>query len=161
MQRVRHYEHAVTVNVPLQIALARQALDWVVMGGVDGIIRVYDRATGGLVHQLEHQFGGRVQVVEVSGHWTGKRLVTYTTSDAEYTRDRVDCRRLIHSWQKVQNPALARKGLTENSTGLFLAIYVIIIRANGHFTADISARLREIFKVGSLDAPRWGRCHFY
>jgi hypothetical protein len=68
MQHIRHYEHIATVNVPLQVALSRQALDWVVMGGVDGIIRVYDRATGELVHQLEHQVGGRVQVVEVSGH---------------------------------------------------------------------------------------------
>ena len=58
------------------------SLDWVVLGGVDGIICVYDRATGELVHQLEHQVGGHVQVVEVSGHWTGKQLVAHKASDA-------------------------------------------------------------------------------
>ena len=82
MQCIRHYKHAVTINIPLQVTLARQALDWVVLGGVDGIIHVYDRATGELVHQLEDQVGGRVQVVEVSGHWTGKRLVAHKASDA-------------------------------------------------------------------------------
>jgi hypothetical protein len=66
MQRIRHYEYAVTINTPLQVALARHALDWVVMGGVDGMVRVYDRATGELVHQLEHQVNGRVQIVDVS-----------------------------------------------------------------------------------------------
>ena len=66
MQRLRHYESPVTINVPLQIALARQGLDRVVMGGVDGTVRVYDRSTGALVHRLEHSVKGRVQVVSVS-----------------------------------------------------------------------------------------------
>ena len=42
MQRLRHYEVPVTINVPLQVALARQNLDRVVVGGVDGAVRVYD-----------------------------------------------------------------------------------------------------------------------
>ena len=66
MQRLRHYEASVTINVPLQLALARQNLDRVVLGGVDGTVRVYDRATGGLVHRLGHKAKGRVQVVDVS-----------------------------------------------------------------------------------------------
>jgi WD40 repeat protein len=66
MQRLRHYEAPVTINVPLQIALARQNLDRVVVGGVDGAVRVYDRSTGELVLRLEHKVKGRVQVVDVS-----------------------------------------------------------------------------------------------
>lgn len=66
MQRLRHYEASLTINVPLQVALARQNLDRVVVGGVDGTVRVYDRATGGLVHRLGHKAKGRVQVVDVS-----------------------------------------------------------------------------------------------
>ena len=66
MQRLRHYEVPVTINVPLQVALARQNLDRVVVGGVYGTVRVYDRATGELVHRLEHKVKGRVQVVDVS-----------------------------------------------------------------------------------------------
>lgn len=56
----------VTVNVPFQVALARQALDRVVLGDASGILRVYDRETGELVQCLEHQVKGRVQVVDVS-----------------------------------------------------------------------------------------------
>jgi hypothetical protein len=66
MQRLRHYESVVTVNVPFQIALARHALDRVVLGDARGILQVYDRATGELVHRLEHKTKGRVQVVDVS-----------------------------------------------------------------------------------------------
>jgi WD40 repeat protein len=66
MQRLRHYEAPVTINVPLQVALARQNLDRVVVGGVDGAVRVYDRTTGELVHRLGHKVKGRVQVVDVS-----------------------------------------------------------------------------------------------
>lgn len=66
MQCIRHYECPVTINVPLQLALARQVLDWVVMGGVDGIVRVYDCATGELVRQLKHKDKGHVQIVDVS-----------------------------------------------------------------------------------------------
>lgn len=66
MQRLRHYEALVTINLPLQVALARQNLDRVVVGGVDGAVRVYDRTTGELVHRLGHKVKGRVQVVDVS-----------------------------------------------------------------------------------------------
>jgi WD40 repeat protein len=66
MQRLRHYEAPVTINVPLQIALARQNLDRVVVGGVDGAVRVYDRSTGELVLRLEHKVKGRVQVVDAA-----------------------------------------------------------------------------------------------
>ena len=65
MQRLRHYEAPVTINVPLQVSLARHTLDRVIMGGVDGTVRIYDRATGELVDQLEHKVSGRVQVVDV------------------------------------------------------------------------------------------------
>jgi hypothetical protein len=66
MQRLRHYESAVTVNVPFQIALARQALDRIVLGDAKGILQVYNRATGELVDHLEHKTKARVQVVDVS-----------------------------------------------------------------------------------------------
>ena len=66
MQRLRHYESPVTINVPLQVALARQNLNRVVVGGDDGTVRVYDRTTGELVHRLGHKVKGRVQVVDVS-----------------------------------------------------------------------------------------------
>jgi len=101
MQWIRHYEHAVTINVPLQVALAKQALDWVVMGGVDGIICIYDHASGELIHQLEHCVGGCVQVINVSDYWIGRQPVAHEASDAEYTQNEVDCCCLIHSWQEV------------------------------------------------------------
>ena len=66
MQRLRHYEAPVTINVPVEVALARQNLDRVVVGGVDGAVRVYACATGELVHCLGHKVKGRVQVVDVS-----------------------------------------------------------------------------------------------
>ena len=65
-QQIRHFEHAVKVNVPLQITLARQAQDWIVMGGDDGLARIYDRAMGELLCRLEHSPSGHVQVVDVS-----------------------------------------------------------------------------------------------
>ena len=66
LQRIRHYNYTAPINVPLQVTLAKQVLDWVVIGGVSSTLRVYDRATGELVHRLEHNSGGRVQVVNVS-----------------------------------------------------------------------------------------------
>ena len=66
MQRLRHYESVVTVNVPFQVTLAWQALDRVVLGDASGVLRVYDRETGELVHCLGHQVKGHVQVVDVS-----------------------------------------------------------------------------------------------
>src|SRR5271169_2172500 len=91
MQRLRHYESVVTVNVPFQIALARQALDRVVLGGAKGTLQVYNRATGELVQHLEHKTKGRVQIVEVS---LFKRVYTFLTKifiGWEYARDRVYC----------------------------------------------------------------------
>ena len=66
MQRLRHYESPVTINVPLQVALTRQSSDQVVVGGVDGIVRIYDRETSGSVYRLEHKVKGQVQVIDVS-----------------------------------------------------------------------------------------------
>lgn len=66
MQRIRHFEYTPTINVPLQVSLARHGLDWVVIGGVDRTPRIYDRSTGELLCRLEHNPAGRVQVVEVS-----------------------------------------------------------------------------------------------
>ena len=54
-----------TINVPIQVALARQNLDCVVVG-VDSAIHIYDCATGELVHSLGHKVKGHVQVVDVS-----------------------------------------------------------------------------------------------
>ena len=66
MQRLRHFESVVTVNVPFQIALARHALDRVILGDARGTLQVYDRATGELVQRLEHKAKGRIQVIDVS-----------------------------------------------------------------------------------------------
>ena len=55
-----------TINVPIQVALARQNLDCVVVGGVDSTICLYDRATSELVHSLGHKVKGHIQVVDVS-----------------------------------------------------------------------------------------------
>jgi hypothetical protein len=65
LQRIRHFDYVAKTNVPLQLCLARQALDWVVMGGDDGAARIYDRATGALVRTLRHSAKGLVQTVEV------------------------------------------------------------------------------------------------
>ena len=66
-----------TINVPLQVAPARQKLDRVVVWGVDGAVRVYDRATGELVHRLGHKVKGRIQVVDVSDSTFQHMLVLY------------------------------------------------------------------------------------
>ena len=55
-----------TINVPVQVAFARQNLDCVVVGGVDSAIHVYDCATGELIHSLGHKVKGCIQVVDVS-----------------------------------------------------------------------------------------------
>ena len=55
-----------TINVPIQATLARQNLDHVVVGGVDGAIHIYDCATGKLVHSLGHKVKGHIQVVDVN-----------------------------------------------------------------------------------------------
>jgi WD40 repeat protein len=73
MQRLRHFESVVTVNVPFQIALARQALDRVILGDARGTLQVYDRATGELVQRLEHKAKGRIQVIDAG-----------STPEAEY-----------------------------------------------------------------------------
>jgi WD40 repeat protein len=66
MQQLRRYKARVTINVPIQVALARQNLDCVVVGGVDSTIHVYDCATSELVHSLGHKVKGCIQVVDVS-----------------------------------------------------------------------------------------------
>ena len=55
-----------TINVPLQVALARQNLNCVVVGGVDSTAHVYDHATRKLVDHLGHKVKGCIQVVDVS-----------------------------------------------------------------------------------------------
>lgn len=110
MQRLRHYESVVTVNVPFQVALARQALDRVVLGDASGILRVYDRETGEHVHSLEHQVKGRVQVVDVSL----LRKICYTVLQRylgwEYARGRVYCRCVIYSGSERSNSSLVFEG---------------------------------------------------
>ncbi|KAG6848951.1 hypothetical protein H0H93_012525, partial [Arthromyces matolae] len=64
MQRIRHYQYVPVINVPFQIALARQGLDRVVIGGDDGWIRLFNRDTGEQLFYLVHPFHGRVQVVD-------------------------------------------------------------------------------------------------
>ena len=106
MQQVRHYKSLLTVNVPLQIALARQALDRVVLGDVRGILQVYDRETGELVHHLEHKTKGRVQVVDVSLLNLVYTLLTKIFLGWEYARGRVYCRCVICSGSECSNSSL-------------------------------------------------------
>ena len=54
-----------TINVPLQVELARQNLNHMVVGGVDGTVCVYDHATSELVNCLRHKVKGCVQVIDV------------------------------------------------------------------------------------------------
>lgn len=109
MQRLRHYESVVTVNVPFQIALARQALDRVVLGDAKGILQVYDRATGELVHHLEHKTKGRVQIVDVSRFTIVYTLLTYIFLGWEHARCRVYCCCVIGSGSDCSYTSLVFK----------------------------------------------------
>ena len=80
-----------TINVPLQVALARQNLDRVVVGGVDSTIHVYDRITGELVHHLGHKVKGHVQVVDVSDSMIQHvDALTNKDLDSKHTQNRAD-----------------------------------------------------------------------
>ena len=103
-----------TVNVPLQVALARQNLDRVVVGGVDGTIRVYDRITGELVHHLGHKVKGHVQVVDVSDSMIQHvDALTNKDLDSKHTRNRADSSCLFLSWSEFYNSTLAPKRITK------------------------------------------------
>ena len=116
MQRLRHYESVVTINVPFQIALARQALDRVVLGDARGMLQVYDRATGELVHHLEHQMKGRIQVVDVSALKLAYPHLRKIFLGWEYTRGRVYCRCAICSRSERSNSSLVfERGLSGSS----------------------------------------------
>lgn len=65
LQRVRHFEYSPRINVILRVCLVREASDWVVLGGDDGKIRMFNRNTGECLMQLEHGSGGLVQTVDV------------------------------------------------------------------------------------------------
>lgn len=117
MQRLRHYESLVTVNIPFQIALARQALDRVVLGDARGRLQVYDRATGELVHRLEHKTKGRVQIVDVSLLKIVYTLLTKISLGWEYTRGRVYCRCVICSGSEWSDSTLVFEGVLSDSSG--------------------------------------------
>ena len=119
MQRLRHFESVVTVNVPFQIALARHALDHVILGDARGTLQVYDRATGELVHRLEHKAKGRVQVVDVSLLKNSLYiLLTMVFLGWEYTRGRVHCCCIVVcSVSECSNSTLAFERVLSGSTG--------------------------------------------
>jgi hypothetical protein len=117
MQRLRHYESVVTVNVPYQVALARQALDRVVLGDAKGILQVYDRATGELVHRLEHKTKGRVQVLDVSVLKTAYTLLTKIFLGSEYARGRVYCCCVICSGPECSHSTLEFERVLSGSQG--------------------------------------------
>jgi hypothetical protein len=118
MQRLRHYESQVTVNVPLQIALARHALDRVVLGDARGTLQVYDRATGELVHRLEHTTKGRVQVVDVSLlKYSLIFLLTMVFLGWEYPRGRVHCCCVVCYGSECSNSTLALERVPSGSSG--------------------------------------------
>jgi hypothetical protein len=117
MQRLRHYESVVTVNVPYQVALARQALDRVVLGDAKGMLQVYDRATGELVHRLQHKTKGRVQVLDVSVLKTTYTLLTKIFLGSEYARGRVYCCCVICSGPECSNSTLEFERVLSGSQG--------------------------------------------
>ena len=54
--RVKSFFHPVTKNPPLQVAAAFQN-SWLLVGGEDGVARIFDRETGSLIQALEHEQG--------------------------------------------------------------------------------------------------------
>jgi WD40 repeat protein len=49
----RSYAHPIINNVPLQVAHIHEK-DWVVSGGDDGFVRIFDCRTGQFLDRLDH-----------------------------------------------------------------------------------------------------------
>ncbi|KAF8833275.1 hypothetical protein BDN67DRAFT_917324 [Paxillus ammoniavirescens] len=56
MHRAQSFHHTILKNVPLQIAVAREA-GWMVVGGDNGFARIFDYQTGAFRGQLDHSTG--------------------------------------------------------------------------------------------------------
>jgi hypothetical protein len=59
LERLQSYPHPVLRNVPLQVATTREG-GWIVSGGDDGYVRVFDCRTGQLMERLEHEKGQNI-----------------------------------------------------------------------------------------------------
>ena len=101
-----------------QIALAWFPLDRVVLGDARGTLQVYDRATGELVHCLEHTTKGRVQAVDVS-LLKNSLIILFTMVFLgwEYARGRVHCCCVVCSGSECSNSTLALERVPSGSSG--------------------------------------------
>jgi hypothetical protein len=53
---IQSFRHSVRVNVPLQVTSAMQG-NWVISGGDDGSVRIFDQRNGELLKCLRHGEG--------------------------------------------------------------------------------------------------------
>lgn len=109
----RHFESAVTVNLPFQW----QALDHILFGDTRGILQVYDCVTGELIHRLQHKSKGPIHVVDVSLLKTVHILLTKIFIGWEYTRRRVYCCCFICFGSECINPTLVFERVPSGSSG--------------------------------------------
>ena len=56
MERLQTMSHTIIRNVPLQVTVTHNG-QWVVLGGDDGFVRIYDRRTGQFLGRLDHGRG--------------------------------------------------------------------------------------------------------
>ena len=64
MQRIQSYNHAIVVNVPLQVSVVREA-GWIIVGGNNGFVRIFDYQTGVFCDKLDHG-GGEYNICHAS-----------------------------------------------------------------------------------------------
>jgi hypothetical protein len=61
LERVQKFTHSIIHNVPLQVAIVQNA-SFIVSGGDDGAVRIFERRNGQLLTRLQH--GGEKQLVQ-------------------------------------------------------------------------------------------------
>ena len=53
MELVRRYPYTIKANFPMQVATTKQG-QWVIVGGDDGCVRVFNRSDGALMQTIKH-----------------------------------------------------------------------------------------------------------
>ena len=74
---IQSFRHSIRVNVPLQVTSAMQG-NWVISGGDDGSVRIFDQRNGELLKCLRHGEGRwqqNVNLLHTYGHLTVDTLV--------------------------------------------------------------------------------------
>jgi WD40 repeat protein len=102
MERLQSMSHTISRNVPLQVTATHNG-QWVVLGGDDGFVRIYDGRTGQFLHRLDHgsgkqaifgknvgflkqrQAGQLVQVIAANCNNRHGRIVTGSSDDGPST----------------------------------------------------------------------------